>query len=82
MAVPARTILSIAIDIRRYLERHPNAADSVEGVTRWWLTREGSVESIDKVQKALDLLVERGLMTKRVQHDGQSIFARARNSSN
>jgi Fe2+ or Zn2+ uptake regulation protein len=81
MAVQSHTVLRIAADIRRYLERHPNAADSVEGVTRWWLTREGSEESIVNVQQALDLLVEGGTVTKRVQQDGQTIYVRARKSS-
>ena len=67
-------IHEIADEIRRYLSAHPNAADSREGVLRWWLTRQRIEESADTVQRALDHLVGQNLI--HVQHlaDGTVVF--------
>ena len=52
-------ILAIAKDIEAYLLNHPTAADTLVGVTQWWLTRQRYEQSFEKVTMALDLLVER-----------------------
>ena len=57
-------ILAIAQEIRNYLTGHPNAADGLEGIAKWWLSRQRYQENLAKVEKALDYLVTEGLIEK------------------
>lgn len=52
-------IESAAEMITNYLKAHPNAADTIDGIVSWWLTRQQYAESRDIVEKALELLVQR-----------------------
>jgi Fe2+ or Zn2+ uptake regulation protein len=56
-----------------YLKKNPEAGDTLEGITRWWLERERIESSVDKVIKALESLVEEGLV-KGTKVKGGSIF--------
>ncbi len=68
-------IALVAEEIRRYLETHPNAADSAEGVAKWWLTRQRFEHAVAQVQRALELLVAEGLIGKRTT-GGKAVYAR------
>lgn len=57
-----REIADIAREIERYLDAHPNAADSVEGILRWWLTRQRYEQSAEHVKRALEHLVSAGVV--------------------
>ena len=70
-------IAQLAQDIERYLQAHPHAADSVDGVLGWWLPRQRYEESAIKVQQALELLAQRGAVCKRVLA-GKVVYANAR----
>ncbi|MFC5767807.1 hypothetical protein [Thauera sinica] len=61
--------------IQGYFASHPDAADSAEGIARWWLVGEGVVASEDEVKAALCVLVERGLVLPRRMPDGRLIYA-------
>jgi Fe2+ or Zn2+ uptake regulation protein len=54
---PNSTPSEICQRILRYLQDHPEAADSLEGIASWWLPQSGQVESTEAVQEALALLV-------------------------
>ena len=72
-----RDIEDIARELERYVDRHPGAADTVDGIARWWLA--GPVQPPPRdVEAALDLLVRRGVLTRRLLPDGTTVFARAR----
>lgn len=45
-----------------YLAEHPTAADTTEGILQWWLLERTIVEEKETVQRALDRLVEQGLI--------------------
>jgi len=64
----------ISEEIHRYLTKHPNAADTLEGITRWWLTRQRYEESKKNVQKALYLLVNRKLVAQIDNLDGKCTY--------
>ncbi len=53
---------TIAAAILRYLRVRPGAADSLEGIHRWWIDWGEQEEPIDCTEQALNLLVERGYM--------------------
>lgn len=58
-----------------YLERHPEAQDTVEGIRDWWLTSKSSMNTKpEHVQKALQHLVARQLVTGRLGVDGQTHY--------
>jgi len=73
-------ISTLAREVATYLSMHPNAADTAEGIRRWWLARMRAAEAtaevqISDVQSALDLLVERGVVVQRRLPGGRFIYA-------
>jgi hypothetical protein len=58
--------------IRRYCAQHPNAADTVEGVRRWWLA--DLVCSREEIERALAELVARGEVAERSLADGTVLY--------
>jgi len=75
--------VELARQIQHYLSAHPNAADSVEGIHRWWLARQRYEESLEQVEQALDYLVDSGQVSRRVEADGRVVYARrSRDASN
>lgn len=67
---------TIAGSIATYWQSHPNAADSVEGVV-WWLP-ELRAESAELLQRAMALLVERGIARAKRGSDGHVVYSRWR----
>jgi len=57
-------VMRIANDIKRYLDDHPNAADTLDGIT-WWFLRQRFAESTVLVQQALDYLVAESLVERK-----------------
>lgn len=64
----------LAQEIARYLAQHPAAADSVEGVRRWWLLRQRLDEAAEQVQRALDRLEATGQVKRQILPDGTAIY--------
>ncbi len=52
-------------DILSYLLRHPEAADTLDGIARWWLQRECVDYSVEEVAKALHFLVRLGFIVEK-----------------
>jgi hypothetical protein len=69
-------IALIASLILRYLARHPDAADSIEGVQKWWLASQGYNFPKPQVEQALDRLIGEGRITRR-DAASQAIYRRA-----
>ena len=75
---------AIASEIRRYCCTHPQARDTIEGIT-WWIAMQrydetrGLVaqddETRDLVAQAVRLLVERGELHLHKLQDGSEVFA-------
>jgi hypothetical protein len=53
---------AMAATILRYLQSRPDAADSLEGIAQWWLLRAWSEYQLAAVERALALLLARGLV--------------------
>lgn len=68
---PNPTIIREAI--RGYCAAHRHAADTVDGITRWWLTQLGPCAIAD-VQSALEELVEASLIARRTLPDGTVLY--------
>jgi len=54
----------IEAEILDYLDTHPNAQDTLEGIVEWWLLRQRIAVATAHVKEALDELVELGLLTE------------------
>lgn len=58
-----------------YLDAHPRAADSLEGVMRFWLGLQYADDKLqDDVQQALACLMSRGLLSKKSSSDGTVLY--------
>jgi len=63
-----------AKEILGYFLRHPQAADTLEGVARWRLMEERVHRSVAEVDQALNWLVSEGFLLKECARDADPIF--------
>jgi hypothetical protein len=52
----------LAREVLRYLNRHPGASDTIEGIAQWWIAKQRLEDTLVHVQAAVDQLVERHLI--------------------
>jgi hypothetical protein len=60
--------------IRRYLDAHPNAFDTADGIARWWLPAEQIEARTSLVLAALDELVASGEVERRALPNGDMVY--------
>lgn len=60
--------------ILRYLEKHPEACDTVEGIQGWWLPEEGVTEGRELVEGVLEELVALGDVRRVTLPDGGEVY--------
>ena len=65
----------IADEIMQYLEAHPTASDTPDGIANWWVLHQRYLRGLEKVNEALDYLVAKGMISKRHNSDGQVVFS-------
>ncbi|MEO0997251.1 MAG: hypothetical protein AAFX58_07010 [Pseudomonadota bacterium] len=75
-----KTVERIASEIARYLEDRPNAADTLEGVSKWWLMKQRFEESDELVCKALEKLVSESVVERKRNPDGTYVYFAASKS--
>lgn len=51
-----------AVQILSYLTRHPEAADTLEGIAEWWILRETIEHGVRETAAALDFLVSQNFV--------------------
>jgi hypothetical protein len=64
----------VAAEIARYLTRQPQAADSAEGIRRWWLAPRIGERQPVLVRAALARLEARGIVERRPLSDGTTLW--------
>ena len=69
--------ISVAKEIVRYLDVHPQAGDSAEGIAHWWLKRQRVSEAVEDVERALDYLVTKGVLTTVDSSNSGKIYRKA-----
>ncbi len=67
-------IARIAAEIVDYVRVHDNAADTLDGITDWWITRQRIHEQRRRVEQALAHLCSEGLLAKKVLPDGSVLY--------
>lgn len=75
-SVAPRNVKSIAKEIRVYYKENPNAGDTVEGIASWWIANQRLKSSKVLVQNALEYLVNKGELDKKV-FNGREIYVRS-----
>lgn len=65
-----------AEEIASYLRAHRDAADSLDHIATWWLSRQRYERARELVALALSRLVERGEVARSTGPDGTVIYAR------
>lgn len=65
----------IQSEVLGYLQEHPNAADTAEGIRQWWLLKRLAMCSQEKVQRALDELRTRHLIESCWMSNGNEVFS-------
>lgn len=68
--------LDVREAVRRYLDEHPGAADSLVGIRQWWLPVALRGSSIGEVRCALDDLIASGDVGCQRLPDGTELFFR------
>ncbi len=58
-----------------YFAAHPNAADTVDGIIKWWLGEQGVSYSKSEVETALESLASKGNIAKTFNKSGETIYA-------
>jgi hypothetical protein len=76
-----RIFISLQASLRRYLEKHPEAADNPEGIRQWWLAEELRMTPLAILLEALQALVASGEMQLSVMPDGTEVYARSASST-
>jgi hypothetical protein len=64
----------LRLEILEYLHTHPFAADTLDGIHQWWLPVQHYEIPKDIIQKALDDLINQGLVDYVDIGDGRRIF--------
>ena len=60
--------------ILSYLRENPEAGDTLEGITDWWLRSEMIEESVDEVADVLESLAQRGAIRKHKVEGGTTFY--------
>jgi len=81
MSTDDAAVRAVADAIESYLEAHPQAADSAEGIQVWWLAPPLSQEPLGAVVAALEELERRRIVSKTVLERGRVIYRRARSDA-
>ena len=64
----------VAADILNYFYRHPQAADSLEGIVRWRLLEAQIHRSLQETHQALDWLVARGFLVEETMQASGTLY--------
>ena len=64
----------IANEILAYLVKHPEAQDTLEGITEWWLLEQRIRHAVAEVEGVLHDLVTKDLLVTRQCTDGRTYY--------
>jgi hypothetical protein len=82
MPVPEEPLVqAVALAIAEYLAQHPDAADTVEGIQRWWLPERFVDGAPEVLAAALEGLVARGVVVSVQLPDGGTLYGSPRGGS-
>lgn len=56
--------LEIARAVLRYLQEHPDAKDTLQGIAQWWILRECAERKLSEVEEGVSVLLAKGLIVE------------------
>lgn len=74
-------VSDIAIAIMQYLEEHPRSKDTLEGIRTWWLENESTPVPASRVEKALEWLLQQGVVEKQLLPGAEAVYAAKQDKS-
>jgi Fe2+ or Zn2+ uptake regulation protein len=75
------SVSEIAEAIAAYVEKNPEAQDTLEGIIQWWLPEAHHQARTSQIREALDDLVAEGLITAHKAKDAQILYRATRRAS-
>ena len=72
--IPTLRPQDLRLEILEYLHAHPFAADTLDGISQWWLPVRRHEIPKDIIQEALDDLIRQGFVDYVDTGDGRRIF--------
>ena len=79
---PGPLVRAVAQVVLEYLQAHPQAGDSAEGVSAWWLGTSRRGMRVATVVEALEALVARGTVTRETTPAGETVYRASRRPVN
>jgi len=67
-------VITVAGQLCDYLQERQDAADTYEGLIRWWLYRQRLLEAEKTVTQAINYLLVNGKIEKRQLADGNTLY--------
>jgi hypothetical protein len=61
--------------VLEYLDSHPYAADTLDGITSWWLPRQRYTTAQRRIEAVLARLVDQGVLQLRRLPNGTAMYA-------
>ena len=58
-----------------YLDRHPQAADTLRGIVNWWLPQQRYESDCHRIERALGTLVAQGRLRRNQLPGGDVLYA-------
>ena len=74
-------IARAAKEIASYLSGRGQVAETIDGITHWWILRQRLYEERQCVERAVEYLCDEGLIEKRTLGDGSILYVATGNCS-
>jgi hypothetical protein len=58
-----------------YLGQHPHAADSLDGVVKWWLARQRYETAHERIGRTMEQMAVGGILDRRTLPDGTVLYS-------
>ena len=60
--------------IMDYIQKNPDAGDTLEGISKWWLEFERIELSVDEVTDVLENLIQKGMIRVKKTKNGNTFY--------
>ncbi len=64
--------------ILNYLNKNPDAGDTLEGISKWWLNLEKIEVTVDEVSSVLETMIKEGKVKRHVMHGKNPFYMLAK----
>lgn len=67
-------IEALTDQIKHYIQASDNPADTLEGISQWWLELQHQAVPLARLEQSLQLLVDRGVLLKLTLPDSKTVY--------